>query len=252
MNRRVAFNHALAHAADLANRHNLPLLVYEGLTCTYTAANDRIHTFMLEAVPEVAASLHGLHAGYFFYLRARKGSPNDLLYRLAEHALCVVTDDYPAFIAAAHNHSVPGKIGVAYIAVDSSCIVPMSVHEKRAYGAYTIRPKIHRELPNYLKPVAPVRLKHKWNDALVPAALRNLRTEVTPSNIPALVASCEIDHSIQPSSPSRAEPRPPRSTSKSSSKPNSPATPANRASPRNMLPAISALTSISATFPLLR
>lgn len=199
VNRRVAFNHALAHAADLANRHNLPLLVYEGITCTYTAANDRIHTFMLEAVPEVAASLRGLHAGYFFYLRARKESPNDLLYRLAEHALCVVTDDYPAFIAAAHNHSVPGKIGVAYIAVDSSCIVPMSVHEKRAYGAYTIRPKIHRELPNYLKPVAPLRLKHKWNDDLLPATARNVRTEVTPSNIPALVASCEIDHSINPS-----------------------------------------------------
>jgi deoxyribodipyrimidine photo-lyase len=209
MNRRVDTNHALAHAADLANEHNLPLLVYEGLTCTYKAANDRIHTFMLEAVPETAASLKRLPAGYFFYLRPRKDSPNDLLYRLAEHALCVVTDDYPAFIAAAHNHSVPGKIGVAYIAVDSSCIVPMSLHEKRAYGAYTIRPKIHRELPNYLKPVPPFHLNRRWSDDLLPAGLKDLRTEVTRAGIPALVAACEIDHSIKPSisftgSPSQA------------------------------------------------
>ena len=199
MNRRVDTNHALAYAADLANEHNLPLLVYEGLTCTYKAANDRIHTFMLEAVPETAASLKRLPAGYFFYLRPRKDSPNDLLYLLAEHALCVVTDDYPAFIAAAHNHSVPGKIGVAYIAVDSSCIVPMSLHEKRAYGAYTIRPKIHRELPNYLKPVPPFHLNRRWSDDLLPAGLKDLRTEVTRAGIPALVSACEIDHSIKPS-----------------------------------------------------
>ena len=199
MNRRAESNHALAHAADLANEHNLPLLVYEGLTCTYKAANDRIHTFMLEAVPEIAASLKRIHAGYFFYLRAQRPDANDLLYRLAEHALCVVTDDYPAFIAAAHNHTVPDKIGVAYLAVDSSCVVPMSVHEKRAYGAYTIRPKIHRELPNYLKPVEPVRLRKRWNDDLLPADLKDLRTEVTSPNIPELVARCQIDHSVKPS-----------------------------------------------------
>ena len=31
----------------------------------------------------------------------------------------------------------------------------MSRHEKRAYGAYTIRPKITRELPAYLAARAP-------------------------------------------------------------------------------------------------
>lgn len=51
MNRRVESNHALSYAADLAREHGLPLLVYEGLTCSYPAANDRLHTFILEAVP---------------------------------------------------------------------------------------------------------------------------------------------------------------------------------------------------------
>ena len=57
MNRRVGENHALAHAAEIANAQRLPLLVYEGLTCDYKAANDRLHTFILEAVPETAAAL---------------------------------------------------------------------------------------------------------------------------------------------------------------------------------------------------
>ncbi|HVW86458.1 MAG TPA: deoxyribodipyrimidine photo-lyase [Bryobacteraceae bacterium] len=200
MNRRAAFNHALAYAAQLANEHGVPLLVYEGLTCTYKRANDRIHRFMIEAVPETARDIRRLHAGYYFYLRARRSSPNDVLYRLAEHAACVVTDDYPVFIAAGHNQSVPEKIGVAYYAVDSSCIVPMSRHEKRAYGAYTIRPKIRRELPQYLKPPESITLKRRWSDDLLAVDLRDLRTEVTASNVHELVAGCEIDHSIRPSS----------------------------------------------------
>src|SRR5271165_1701495 len=77
MNRRVDSNHALAHAADLANDHRLPLLVYEGVTCSYKAANDRLHTFLLEAVPETTMRLRRIGAGYFFYLRSRPSDPND-------------------------------------------------------------------------------------------------------------------------------------------------------------------------------
>jgi deoxyribodipyrimidine photo-lyase len=199
MNRRAAWNHALAYAIDLANERDLPLLVYEGLTCTYKHANDRLHTFMLQAVPENAKAFRELHAGYFFYLRVRRSSPNDVFYRLAERAACVVTDDYPTFIAAGHNQTVPKKVGVAYYAVDSSCVVPMSVHDHRAYGAYTIRPKIRRELPKYLTPVEYAPLKHRWSDRLLPDGLAELRSEPSPASIPELVASCEIDHSIAPS-----------------------------------------------------
>jgi deoxyribodipyrimidine photo-lyase len=199
MNRRVRSNQALIHAVDLANEFGVPLLVYEGLTCTYPAANDRIHTFMLEAVPGTAGDLAEAGIGYFFYLRARKADANDVVYDLAAHARCVVTDDYPTFITAKHNSSVPEKIGVAYIAVDASCIVPMSCHEKRAYGAYTIRPKIKRELPKYLKAVRMPKMKHRWSDGLVSKSLLKLRTKVTGKRIPELVAGCEINHDVKPS-----------------------------------------------------
>lgn len=200
MNRRVDSNHALAYAASLANENGLPLLVYEGLTCTYKEASDRMHTFVLEAVPETARELRRMRVGYFFYLREQRSSPNDLLYRLAKRARCIITDDFPVFIAAGHNSSVPAKIAIPYLAVDSSCIVPMSRHEKRAYGAYTIRPKIRRELPQYLKRLAPVSLKKNWNDELLPRGVAGLRTVVTTAAIPKLVAGCEINHAVKPSS----------------------------------------------------
>jgi deoxyribodipyrimidine photo-lyase len=38
----------------------------------------------------------------------------------------------------------------------------MSCFEKREYAAYTIRPKIRRLLPKYLKPVPAIRVRHKF------------------------------------------------------------------------------------------
>ena len=194
MNRRVEANHALAHAVELANDLDLPLLCYEGLTSSYPFANDRIHTFILEGVPATARSLATLGAGYAFYLRCRRTDPNDILYRLAADAAVVVTDDYPTFIAAQHNSTVPARIGVAMHAVDSSCIVPMSLLTKREYAAYTIRPKIHRLLDDHFVPVPKIKLKRRYE-----APPPSWHTLVTEETVPELVASCDIDHTVRPS-----------------------------------------------------
>ena len=194
MNRRVPVNQALEYAAEQANLLGLPLLVYEGLGCTYEYANDRIHTFVVEGVPDTQKRLAARGIGYCFYLRRRKTDANDVLYRLAAEAALVVTDDYPVFIAPIHNASVPGKIGVAYHAVDASCIVPMSRHEKRNFGAYTIRPRINKMLPEYLKPLEEVQVLRSWE-----GGRPEWHVEVTAKNVPELVASCEIDHKVPPS-----------------------------------------------------
>src|SRR3954447_11320617 len=159
MNRRVESNHAFNYAVELANRNNLPVLYYEGLTCSYPFANDRLHTFILEGVPETARRLQKAGIGYCFYLRKKYSDRNDVLYELARTAAAVVTDDYPTFIARDHNARVPAKVDKPYTVVDSSCIVPMRLLEKREYGAYTIRPKIHRLLPRYLTDAGALRVQ---------------------------------------------------------------------------------------------
>ncbi len=194
MNRRVASNHALQFAIELANARHLPVLCYEALTCTYLQASDRMHTFVLEAVPETARALRKLGVGYVFYLRKRRADPNDVLYRLAKHAAAVVTDDYPVFIAATHNASVPKHIDVPYFVVDSSCVVPMRLLPKREYAAYTIRPKIHKLLPEYLAPAPTLKPSVHWS-----GAPSEFHVNVTPENVAELVSQCEIDHRVAPS-----------------------------------------------------
>ena len=195
MNRRAESNHGLLFAVELANQANLPVLYYEALTCSYPSANDRIHTFILEGVPDTSERLHKLGIGYIFYLRRNREAPNDVLYQLAREAAAVVTDDYPAFIAREHNSRVPERLDIAYYVVDSSCIVPMALLTKREYGAYTIRPKLQKLLPTYRTPADPVRVKHSWRHSLP----GRWHTEVTRESVAALVADCEIDHSVKPS-----------------------------------------------------
>ncbi|MDQ2944753.1 MAG: deoxyribodipyrimidine photo-lyase, partial [Acidobacteriota bacterium] len=194
MNRRIAANHALAYAADLANERGLPLLFYEGLTCSYPFANDRLHTFLIEGVPDTERELRKLGIGYVFYLRRKATDPDDVLYQLASAAAAIVTDDYPTFIARTHNARVPAKLDIPYFVVDSSCVVPMSRLEKREYAAYTIRPKIAKMLPQYLVDPPKIKLRRKF-DLPIP----DYHTPVTTAAIPGLVASCQIDHSVPPS-----------------------------------------------------
>ncbi len=194
VNRRAASNHALAYAVELANRVRLPVLFYEGLTFDYPHASDRVHTFVLEGVPDTERQLQRLGIGYVFYLRRSREDANDVLYRLAKDAAAVVTDDYPLFPARGYNASVPAKVDIPYFAVDSSCILPTCCFEKREYAAYTIRPKIRKLLPQYLRPAPPISVRHKFHSKVPP-----VHTRVTASNIPKLVASCDIDHTVRPS-----------------------------------------------------
>jgi len=164
INRRLDSNHGLAFAVETANRLGLPVLVYEGLTCSHPYPENRFQAFILDGVPDNAARAAELGLGYVFHHRARLSDANDALYHLAKDAAALVTDDFPGYLARGYNASVPAKIGIPYYVVDSSCIVPMACLPKQEYAAYTIRPKILRLLDEHLYPVEMEPVKHKWRE----------------------------------------------------------------------------------------
>ncbi|MDR4968575.1 MAG: deoxyribodipyrimidine photo-lyase, partial [Acholeplasmataceae bacterium] len=67
---RVHYNHALEHAIQLANHHDLPLLVYFGLTANYPEANQRHYQFMLEGLREVKDILVKFHISFVLRLES--------------------------------------------------------------------------------------------------------------------------------------------------------------------------------------
>lgn len=178
-------NHAFAYAAGLANRMELPLVVYQRITANYPTACDRFHTFELQGVAEFGEAVRERGAGFIFQLPRRKhGSPAKRQAVFAD-AATVVTDDC--------LRATP-KLDVQLTAVDASCIVPMNAIPGRCYAAYSMRPKIHKLLPQYLKPVPQVTLRVECSDRF-----EKLHEEIDPEEIPKLVSECEIDHSVGPS-----------------------------------------------------
>ena len=68
VNRRAECNHALAWAAELANRLDLPVLCYDQLVDHHPYASDRFHAFLWEGVPETKKRIEKLGIGYVFHL----------------------------------------------------------------------------------------------------------------------------------------------------------------------------------------
>ena len=195
---RTAGNHALTFAAEQANRLRLPLLVYQGLRPDYPWASDRIHTFILESVADLARDFAARGIQYAFYLDSGKegrlaGTPSPLI-TLASRAALVVTDFFPTFIVPRQVRALRDKVVTPVVAVDSCTLVPLRYHEREHTTARSIRPRLLEALPHYLYPLADVD----------PGIRRTIDlgfdpTWPDPRSIPSLVASCPIDHSVKPS-----------------------------------------------------
>ncbi len=189
---RASHNHALTWAIRKANELELPLVVYEGLKYYYPWASDRLHTFILEGVEEKRRDFKELGIKYIFYLQKDASSPKGTVAGLAKDAALLVTDDYPCFIIPEHNRRIAESLEIPVHAVDSNGVVPMSKFDKEEYAAYTVRPKIHKLLPHYLKPFAEeaVRVDSAGLEVDCPD------TEISDKNLATLVAECDIDHSV--------------------------------------------------------
>ncbi|HCA59893.1 MAG TPA: deoxyribodipyrimidine photolyase [Blastocatellia bacterium] len=196
MFKRTSHNHALIWAIRKARELKLPLVVYEGLKYYYPWASDRLHTFILEGVEEKRREFERLGIRYIFYLQKDESSPKNTVAKLARDAALIVTDDFPCFIIPGHNRRIAKRAEIAVHAVDSNGIIPMSKFEKEEYAAYTIRPKIKKLLPSYLKPFAEETVENDSTNIDIDASFE---TVVTADGIAELVSQSDIDHSVKPS-----------------------------------------------------
>ena len=181
---RVVCNHALEYAVRTANGLKLPVVVVFGLTADYPEANPRHYVFMLEGLQDVAARLAG--RGIKFVLR--RGSPPDVALTAGSEAAVIVCD---RGCLRHQRRQVAIHAGCRVVQVESDLIVPVTVvSEKAEYAARTIRPKIHRHLETYLKPLAARRLKHPSLDMDLDG--------LDPADTDKVLAPLAIDRKVPP------------------------------------------------------
>ncbi|MEP6744567.1 MAG: hypothetical protein ABJB33_03660, partial [Gemmatimonadota bacterium] len=193
---RVEGNFAFNFAAQQADLLHLPLLVYQGLRPDYPWASDRHHTFFLESVADLQQEFGRRGVQYAFHLaQGRTGAgakARSPLLQLADRAALVVTEFSPTFIHPRQTKRLREKSATPVIAVDTAGVVPVKAIERAHLTARGFRTDLQRHLEEHLRPVGTEepRVRRAIDLPFEPTLVRD---------IPALVASCDIDHSVPPS-----------------------------------------------------
>ena len=178
---RTRFNHALEHAIGRANALRLPVTVGFGLMDDYPEANARHYAFMLQGLRDVGVGLAKRNIGFV----VARGAPAEVALKLSRDAALVVCDrGYLRHQKQWRDH-VADEARCEVVEVESDVVVPVEVaSDKHEFAARTLRPKIQRHLPTYLKPVTHARVRVK-GDAKAQATfdLESLRLDrsVAPS-----------------------------------------------------------------------
>lgn len=188
---RTRFNHALEYAITRANETHLPIVVCFGLTDNYPDANARHYYFLLQGLNDIAANLKKRNILFL----VKKGSPEKVAAHYAKDAAIVVTDrgylrhqkQWRQDLAnSCDEHKLPLH------QIESDAVIPIEVaSNKPEYAARTLRPKIHRHLNEFLKPLPKQTPKHS-------SLQLKIQSDVDPTNPDAALQKLKIDHTIKP------------------------------------------------------
>jgi len=139
----------LTYAQEIALAEKKPLIVGFTLMEGYLDANHSHYDFMLRGLKEVAKDLNNHHISFVLL----RGNPIEVLPHFIEehHIAHVVTDFDPLKQKRRLQHRIADKIAVSLDIVDGHNIVPITTASiKQEYGAYTLRPKLHKHLDEFL------------------------------------------------------------------------------------------------------
>lgn len=147
---RLHDNWALAYAQEQAMQKKTGLIIVFCLVPSFLGATIRQYDFLLRGLEELEISAK--EKGYGFQLLI--GSPAEVLGSFLENmrASLLVRDVSPLRIYQDWRRHIVREAGdVPIVEVDAHNIVPVwHASTKREFGAYTLRPKLHRLLPEFL------------------------------------------------------------------------------------------------------
>lgn len=152
-------NHAVDIAAQAANLLGLPLVVYFAAISNFPHANLRHYVFLNQGLPDIEADLAARNIA-FVMRRAPHESHEQFLADV--HAALLIGDENPMREPERWRKHLASRLRIPFWTVDADVIVPSKLIDRAQYGAYTIRPRIHRLLPDFLHPYANTQAEHRW------------------------------------------------------------------------------------------
>jgi deoxyribodipyrimidine photo-lyase len=152
-------NHAVDLAVTIANFLGLPLVVYFAAISNYPHANLRQSVFLNQGLPDVESDLAARNIS-FVMRRAPHESHERLLADVRAAAL--IGDENPMREPERWREDLGSRIKIPFWTVDTDVVVPTKLMERAQYGAYTIRPRLYRLLPEHLRAYENPCAEHEW------------------------------------------------------------------------------------------
>ena len=152
-------NHAVDLAVRVANLLGIPLVVYFAGISNFPHANLRHYVFLNQGLPDIEADLAERNISFVM-----RRAPNESHERLLAdvQAAFLIGDENPMREPERWRKHLAARIRIPFWTVDTDVVVPSKLMEKAQYGAYTIRPRLYRRLPEFLQPHENLRADHAW------------------------------------------------------------------------------------------
>ncbi|WP_034632519.1 deoxyribodipyrimidine photo-lyase [Maridesulfovibrio bastinii] len=147
---RLEDNWALLYAREEALKKRVPLEIVFCLAPRFLSAGARQYHFMLSGLKELEEKARNLNIGF----RVLCGEPDKKIadYCLEQSCSTLIVDFFPLRIFNNWVKSLCSEFNGSIYEVDAHNIVPCRVASpKQEYAARTIRPKIHKRLPEFLE-----------------------------------------------------------------------------------------------------
>jgi len=171
---RAKNNWALLYALELANKNNVACFVAFTLAPQFLEATWRQYHFMIEGLKETESTLQK-HQIPFYLLVGNpvKEMAQFINHRKAAHLVC---DFDPLRIKTNWKQELLQQLKIPFWEVDAHNIVPCwQTSAKQEFAAYTIRPKIKKQLNQFLTTFPEIQALHqhkirfpenRWNDVI--------------------------------------------------------------------------------------
>jgi deoxyribodipyrimidine photo-lyase len=146
---RIHDNWSLLYTQEYALKHNKPLIIVFNLFHSFLDATIRQFDFMLKGISETAEHAKDLNIPFYILHGDPVSNLSSLINQNQISAL--FTDFCPIRIINEAKQDLISKIEIPVFEVDSQNIVPAWIASpKLEFGAYTLRPKIKKLLPQFL------------------------------------------------------------------------------------------------------
>jgi deoxyribodipyrimidine photo-lyase len=173
MNRdmRAQDNWALLHAQAIAHQHKIPLIVWYNLVPNFLQGSARQWQFKVSGLQKISEELEKLHIPFFLSVdETGKETVDELVSIIKKHHVgYVVTDMSPLHIQKKWVTEAGKKLTTPFDLVDAHNVIPVWVtSDKQEFAAYTIRPKIHKLISEFLVPFPKLKKQEISHDGKIP------------------------------------------------------------------------------------